>query len=249
MKRILLENIQGGNNNNQILKAFQLATDICRNDASIKSLIIYVPTQNNVDHIQAVFGEQVLKDILKGKGVTLYQDGPGLKILTDKTIQNCAMTTTVIVATYLRYETLIKADELDNCKAIIALPWLKDELNSWVNTWNPDVIDQQGNLISQNSIPLTISSTIVKKAIDEFFFSNISHPSDRETFVTIFKILKNNNITFSTDEILAYLVREKQWTTEDAKEVKEIGDKINSGQRVNGGDLTYEKVALRRWSE
>ncbi len=249
MKRIFLENIQSGNNNTQILKAFQLATDICKSDTSIKSLIIYVPTQNNVDHIKAAFGEQFLKDILKGKGISLYSGGPGVRILTDKTIQNCAMTTTVIVATYVSYETLIKADELYECKAIIAIPWLKDELNFWVDTWNPEIIDQQGNLVKQDKIPLTISNPIVQNAIDEFSFSSITHPSDRETFVTNFKILKKNNVAFNTDEISAYLVREKKWTNEDAQEVKELGDKINIGQRVNGGDLTYENEALRRWSE
>lgn len=248
MKRIFLENIQGGSNREQFARAFKLAEDFCKANVTVKSVIIYVPTMDNVEPIRDLFGEEVLDNILKGRGIKIYDKGPGILILSEKKIQGFGMIDSVVISTYGAYDTLTKADDLSACQAIIALPWSKDELNLWVETWNPDIIDQNGITKAQSS-PKTISNSIVKKAISEISFRDISHPSDKENLVTKFKIFKKNNINYSTDEIVSYLIRERHWETEDAHEAKDIGDRINNGQRVNGGDFTNEKEALKRWSE
>lgn len=246
MKRIIIPNPNGGHDNSLIKKAVDEAAKICLVDNSIKSVVFLVPTQNNVAHLELTFGEQTLKDIVKGKGVTLYKNGPGVRILTDKTIKNCEQTTTVVIASYVSYQTLLKADELYNAKAIIAVPWLKDEFKNWINTWNPDVIDQQG--IVSTSTPITITNNVVKRAIDSFPHKTIAHDLDKNRFITKFRVFKKFNVPFNTDEIFSYLVREKNWTNEDAIAIKEIGDKINEGKTLHGGETTDLKKYFDAWN-
>jgi hypothetical protein len=245
MKRILLINENGGDNQLQLKRSLQIANKISEEDSSIKSIVFYIPTQNNTDPIEKLFGERLFKQIRKG--LKLLDNGPGIRILTDKTLKNLGASDTVIISVYCGLESVQKANEFRNCKALITIPWIKDELNDWTETWEVEIVDENGDTNESNE-KIIISNPVVQNAIEEFPSSrSVSHSSDKDAVASKFKILKNNGIQYHTDEISAYLLREKGWSQKDVSNVKDMGDKINDGRTIKAGDLTNEKESLQRW--
>jgi hypothetical protein len=246
MIRILLTNELGGDNQNQLKRAIELAGEICKKDQDIKSCILYIPTQKNTAPIEILFGN---KFKLIGKGLKLDNDGPGIQILTDQTIQKAGSSDIIVISIYCSIESVKKVDDTYNCKAIIAIPWLKDELKDWASTWSVVKINENGEEVGLVD-KLTISNSIVKNAVDEFPSSlSISHNSDKDTVASKFKILRKHNIQYDTNEVTSYLVSEKGWTQESVEEVKNLGENIKNRKPIKAGSTKNDKQIIERWKK
>jgi hypothetical protein len=244
MTRIILANEAGGDNQAQLKRAFGLAQEICKEGKEIESCVLYIPTQQNTAPLENLLGDKY-KEI--GKGLKLFKDGPVIRILTDKTIQTVGASDVIVISIYCRIESVKKVDGLHNCKAIIAIPFLKDELNDWASMWSAVRVNEKGELEGFVD-KQTISSSIVKNAVDEFPISlNISHNLGKDLVASKFKILRKHNIQYNTSEIASYLVSERGWTQESAEEVKKLGDKINDGKRIQAGSPENDEQAIERW--
>ena len=85
-----------------------------------------------------------------------------------------------------------------------------------------------------------ITNPIVAAAIDSLSgrvnkSTGISHPSDRDAAITLFKILKENGTFYKPDEIRAYLVSKHSWNTKDADQVAKVATDILDNKRLRHG--------------
>ncbi len=219
--RVIFQNNSSQYNSPQFSKVLEyFIEEICNTDSSITELIYLVPT----------------KDFCKYNPKLSL---PKLKSInaSDITIHKYETMNSIILATHIQYATILKAEELANCRAIIVLPKPNNDLNQWIDSYKPSIINNEGDIIIPDKTLPTILNPIVKETIDILTKdrNDIKHPYDKQEFIKKFKHFVKEDIEFDTSEILIYLITNKYWTIEDAKAVQKLGEDIKKGKVLRSG--------------
>ncbi len=237
-----------GNDDEAYREAMQYSCQLADNDSEIKRVIILVHTKQNTGWFERLYGREIEKQLFKG---TTFKDcKPVFKFETKKTYNDSHTPSEIVITCGLDAEDVLKIDDFYSVKAIIAIPWLRDKLQKWVQTWNPTEL--RGN--QQAVIAYADPSCIVKKAMEELTESinmstGIHHPSDEEQAKTYILALHKYESTLDADIVGSYLVRELNWDTEHAKDVEKLIHTLNNGKHFQGGQRTGLQNYYRGWKE
>lgn len=237
-----------GNDDDAYREAMQFACKLAGEDTEVKRVILLVGTKNNTGWFERLFDRDVVKNLFKG---TTFKDcRPIFKIETLRTYSDSYTPSEIVITCGLDAEDVLKIDDFDSVKAIIAIPWLRKYLQKWVQTWNPNEL--RGNQQAVNVYPEP--SCIVKKAMTDLTESinmstGIHHHMDEGRAKTYILALHKYEPSLDADVVGAYLVRELNWETDHAKDVEKLINTLNAGKHFHGGSRTGLQNYYKQWKK
>lgn len=229
-------------------EAIQFACKLADEDHEITRVVILVHTKQNTAWFERLYGRDVEKKLFAG---TKFNDcKPLFKFETKKTYYDNYKPSEIVITCGLDSKDILKIDNFYSVKAIIVIPWLRDSLQKWVQTWNP--IELRGN---QNAVVAYANPTcIVIKAMSDLTRSinkttGIRHPSDEKQAKTYILALHKYEPSLDADIVGSYLVRELGWDTDHAKDVEKLINTLNNGKYFQGGRRTGLQNYYKQWKE
>lgn len=225
-----------------IRKSLELAVDL-----EIKKIIFLIPTKRNVGLLERILGVERIKELFKGVN---YKDSSILmKIETMALYLDNYTESEIVIACSLSLKDVLKIDDFSSVKAIIAIPWVKNELEKWIQTWSPTEL-RNGQQIVKHSEP----SCIVKKAMEHLTGSinmstGISNSSDEKQAKTFILALHKYEAELDPDVIGGYLVRELNWRREHAQDIEHLIDILNKGRYFQGGERVGLQKLYKQWKK
>lgn len=237
-----------GNDDEAYREAIREACNLADKNSEIKKVILLAASKRNTGWLDRLFGDKVVKQLFAG---TTFKDcKPVFKIETVKTYRDSFTPSEIVITLGLDADDVFKIDDFHSIKAIIAIPWLPERLQKWIQTWNPTEL--RGKMSAVAAFPEP--SCIVKKAMEELTDSinmstGITHPSDERLAKTTILALHKYEPELKADIVGAYLVKELRWNTNYAQEIEKLINTLNSGKYFQGGDRTGLQHYYKGWKE
>jgi hypothetical protein len=238
-----------GVNEQAIAKGLAWLVALGNNDVNKRSALLAVPLKANLqDAISSVMRETNVKRLGKGEKVTISNSNVQISLLTErKTIYSWDGPILVI---YPTKRLLDKIDGLTEVTDVLVIPWTLEEVQFWVDTWS--AIELGANPQAKTAKPF--SNPIVEAALENLtrrvnLSTGITHPRDRSLTIELFKILRDNEISYNPDEVRAWLVLHG-WNPEDADNVKQVAIDVLARKRLRSdGQSRWRKDILEIWKE
>jgi len=237
-----------GNDDDAYREAMQHACKLADNDKETKRVILLLLSKKNTGWFERLYNDDVVKQLFKG--YQFKNCRPTFKFETKKTYYDSRQPSDIVITCSLDAEDIFKIDDYYSVKAIIAIPWLRDSIQKWVQTWNP--IELRSNQGAVQAFPEP--SCIVKKAMEDLtsninMSTGISNPFDEERAKTYILALHKYEPSIDADIVGAYLVRELGWDTDNAQDVEKLIVTLNNGKYFQGGKRTGLQNPYKRWKE
>jgi hypothetical protein len=237
-----------GNDDESYRYAMEFACKIADEDPEITRIVLLIHTKRNTGWFERLFGSKTVKDLFSG--VSFKNCRPPFKFETKQTYDDYHKQSDIVITCGLDSDDVFKIDDFHCVKAIIAIPWLKEHLQKWIQTWNPTEIRGKQEVVRSYPEP----SCIVKKAMEELTNSinmstGINNPFDEEQAKTYILALHKYEPSLDENIVGAYLVRELNWETQYAKDVEKLIKTLNSGRHFQGGKRTGLQYYYKTWKE
>lgn len=241
-----------GNDDNSYEMALKFAISLLKSDDSIKKIFFLISSKRNTGWLDRIYGIDVVKKLFNG----INQNGVLLKIETIRTLQNnYSKATDIVIACGLSSDEIFKIEDYKNVKYIIAIPWLKELTQSWININQPSLLVINDNVITISSEENILTpSLITQEALKELTAvintsTGISHPSDNSRAKTFIRTLFKYEPELNSDLICSYLVNELSWQTKYSNDIRKLIDTLNSGKYFTGGEKTGLQNHYKRWKK
>lgn len=237
-----------GNDDEAYREAMQFACTLADEDNEITRVVLLVSTKQNTGWFERLYGKEVEKRLFTG---TKFKDcKPLFKFETKKTYNDNYKPSEIVITCGLDAEDVLKIDDFYSVKAIIAIPWLPDMLQKWVQTWNPTELRGNQNAVAAYANP----SCVVIKAMEDLTRSinmstGIHHPSDEEQAKTYILALHKYEPLLDANVVGSYLVRELSWNTNHAKDVEKLINTLSKGKHFQGGRRTGLQLYYKQWKK
>lgn len=212
------------------MKAIQLSGDL---DES-RNILLLVSTKDNLrgTTLETVLGSPISKTLLKGKEARL-PNGKYLRLATKRTF-NDYWTEDIIFAVYASKELLDLIDGIKSTPAIVVIPWLMEDVEQWIRTWEPYV---DGEKVSSESS--LIENPVVEEGLKMLTNSvnlstGLSHPSDKAAAVHLFRQFYKYREIYDSDSIRAWALR-NDWSPKGADQLHDIAQAILDRRRIQAG--------------
>lgn len=237
-----------GNDDEAYREAMSFACQLANEDPEIKRVVLLTHTKQNIGWLERLFGDATVKKLFTG--LKFKDCKPTFKIETLRTYNKKYSPEEVVITMGLDSDEVLKIDSNHSIKAIIAIPWLKDGIQKWVQTWNPKELRGNQNTVASYPEP----SCIVKKAMESLTgtinrTTGINNPMDEERAKTYVKALHKYEPKLNADVVGSYLVSKLGWDTHHAKDVEKLINTLNSGKYFKGGQKTGLQLHYKRWKE
>lgn len=209
--------------------------------------VLAVNTKQQLDGVVSnVIGEQAAKALDKKNPV---QVGEAEINLMTKRIDPQGWQSGPVLAIYPDKKLLDKVDGMYGVTDVLVVPWSKDEVQYWIDTWGAQTLQSD----ESGSTP-DLTDPIVEEALETLdrlvnTSIGITHPSDRSTCIEIFKTLHREGIHFDADAVRAWLVAEKRWASDDADDVKEITEGVEAGKGFQYESGRLSNDIMEQWKE
>lgn len=228
-----------GYNSEAVKAAFKLALLAHQKDSSLKRVLLLLPSKVSLTGpLENELGKNATRALSKGERLPLTEE-LSLYCETLKTF-NEFDSPGIIIGLFAEKKMLDLMDAARDVAVRIVVPWTMDrEIDAWRSTWNPEVPGEA----PQPEKPI-VENPVVAAAIRMLtgsinLDSGLTNPSDKGAAIEILRILKNAGEYFSPAALRAYAVK-NGWKPEDADELKELADRINSRKGA-------AKVEYRHW--
>lgn len=198
------------------------------NYADKQNALLAVNTKSQLEGVfSSVVGEQVAKEVNNKNPVTLGD--VKIELMTQR-IDPKDWNGGPILALYPDKDLLDKIDSLHGVTDILVIPWLRDEVEFWIQTWGASELN--GNTSGDKP---SFDEPIVRQAVDTLdglvnTSTGITHPLDRSKCVEIFEILYTERYDYDPMTVRAWLVTERGWDPGDADDVEEIAEGVQAGK-------------------
>ena len=229
------------------VNAFRKALEICNKENSLDEIILLIHTKGNTGYIERILETRNLKKFFQG--VKLDPNYPQIRIATVRTFNDNYQSKVVLVTFGLRSEEIHKYEDFESVVGIVAHQWKEPDVQNWAKTYGAIDIDTNEE-IETIDLPDVVVQNAFKDLSNSINMSTgIRHSDDEEMCKTYIRALKKYDYNLNSQEIFSFLTRDLNWESDDADEVIQIIDKINSGKRFKGGAKTGLKNYIKRWQE
>ncbi len=234
-----------GNDDEAYREAVKFACQLAEDDSDISRVVFLANTKSNTGWLERLYGQKTVNKLFSG--MEFKDCKPTFIIKTRKTYSDPHSSKDIVITMGLDSEDVMKVDDFYGVKAIIAIPWLLEQLEDWVQTWAPTDIRTQKQ---PENYPLP--DPIVQEAMKELTSSvnmttGIHHHSDEHQAKTFIRALHKYMDGLNGDIVAAYMVRELGWKADHARDIKKLIDTLNNGKYFKGGEKTYLKAHINRW--
>lgn len=209
--------------------AFAWLYKLAEEDSEKRDAVLAVNTKKQLEGVVSdVIGEQAAKVLRKKEPVRV---GEAVIRLMTKRIDLAKGSNGPILAIYPDKDLLDKIDGMYGVTDVLVVPWSKDAVDFWIDTWGALELGSDTERKSMD-----ISDPVVKEAVETLDIlvntsTGITHSSDRSTCIEIFKTLDSEGIAFDPDEVRAWLISEKSWDPDHADDVREVAEGVREGRR------------------
>ena len=200
-----------------------LAVKVSR-EKELKMITLLVPMKSNFENsvVADLLGKKVIKTLLKGQKVKAIDD-IYMELESIQTFSEYA-TYEMIIGIYLSQKGIDVLDSVRSVKAIIFLPWLKDEVSDWIARWNPSIVGEP----ALTKPPSILDPTALKKLRDLTSGINLStglgHPSDKQAAKDTFSKLRSEGIGFDPNDIKNWAIQ-NGWHPQHADRLAKLSEK------------------------
>jgi len=235
-----------GNDDDAYREAMQFACELVNNGMEVGTVILLARTKRTVGWLKRLYGDDVVKKLFTG--VKFENCLPTFLIQTVRSYTNFTATSDIVIAMGLDDGDLMKLDDYDEVKAIISIPWLRENVQRWVSTWSPTEIrtNQQAERFPSPEPVVQIALRELTSNIN--LSTGIHHGHDNDRAKMYIRAL-NKYSTLDGNTVMAFLVRELGWDSDHANDVKKLIDTLNAGKYFQGGQRTGLKNYYKRWQK
>lgn len=236
------------NDDNAYKEAIAEACNMVKADSEIKRIILLVHTKQTVGWFERIFDSTTVKKLFTG--IQLSDCNAILKIETAKTYKDQHRGADIVITCGLDSEDVFKIDDFYSIRSIIAIPWLRELLEKWIQRWNPNELRSSKAAVKAIAEP----SCIVKKAFYELTqlingATGITNPMDNRRAKTYILALHKYEPSLDANIVGAYLVRELHWNAKHAKDIEDLISILNNGKYFHGGTKTGLQHYYKAWKE
>lgn len=203
-----------------------------------QNAILLIPAKQNLrGAIEEAFGERNTKALEQGRQIAL-PGGATIRLETQRTLRY-PWSQDPILAVYVTRKMLNLIDGAKHAAAVVVVPWAMDEVQEWTRTWNPRLPGQQ-----QAPLEKVVDNPVVEEALKMLthtvnLSTGLTHPSDKEQAVKLFRLLRDNREFYDADSVRAWALR-NGWTLEGADQLHAVAQAIEERRRIRGGRFTPE---------
>lgn len=238
---------EANNDINIRIKALIFALSIAEKDKSISRIVLYLSSKKNTGWFKGIFDPLLIDQLFKG-----YQyNKPKVLIKIESTItyQRSPGYSDVVIAFGTRTKELCELEDIHSVKYIISIPWVKSETEEWIKSRNAiNAETGEKNLIKLPSLIVCIALQQLTNSIN--LSTGISYPTDNETAKKYIRALyKYEEEPLKGLDVEAYLVNNLNWKSQDAKQVRDLVDRLNNGRNFQGGSTTSLLSLYEHWKE
>ncbi|MFI8605161.1 hypothetical protein ACIGCP_11905 [Cellulophaga baltica] len=235
-----------GNDDEAYREAMHFALELTKKGMDAKTVILLARTKQNVGWLERLFDRQTVKKLFRG--LRFENSEPLFLIKTVKTYTEYSASNDIVIGMGLDSDDLMKLDDYYDVKAIISIPWLNESIQSWVKTWSPTDLRTK-----EKPTAFSMPEPIVQMAMKELtsninMSTGIRNSFDNDRAKTYIRALHKYSV-LDGEIVMAYLVRELGWDSDNATDVKKLIDTLNNGKYFKGGDKTYLKNHIKSWEE
>jgi hypothetical protein len=210
--------------------------------------LLCVPTIRNLEGvITDVIGERMADALASGKFVRVSNSSSNIRLITRRRPYH-GWRGGPILAAYPDKKILDMLDETPGVSAILAVPWLMQNIQLWIDTWAAQELRSR-----EPTVPVvTVTNPVVIAALRSLtkavnLSTGIHHPSDRQAAIDLFERLNDAGESYNPDEVRAWLIREGGWAPTDADDVRSIAASILAGRRIRGGGRFWADNIVEQW--
>lgn len=188
-------------------------------EKNYKKIAIYSSTKDSFFHgiTSNVFPPEFIQSLKKTGSHTL--EDTTFYLVTPRNI-NSLPTPDMIIAIYISAKDLDKADDLRTCKSISYISWLTADAHKWASTWNPHIWGGTVNATT-NILPEIVINEFQRLTKMINLSSGLTHPTDKQIAINIFKSLKLKKITILEGEAKSWAMR-NGWESKHADELEKL---------------------------
>ena len=232
------------NDDKVLIKVFARIIFLARTE-TIKKVVFVGLNFNNTAMIEDLFKDDaVVKKMNKG-GFAV----PSTKINMQYTSKDKyhPIEGEIIAPIGLRSDEILELEDYNPCLAVIAIPYIENEIEKWCR------ISQAQEITTNVTLPLYNDiECILKQALSGIHGINRSSSNlssgDKDRVATYFKELLENKISLDNeDEIEAYLLNSLKWLKQNVKTVFAVMQKLKSGGRVQFERLNKPGTFYMEW--
>lgn len=206
---------------------------------------VLVSTQNQVDSLAKILG---LKPARLRKDKVFSAGQISVKLVTERQSLRERLEG-ALLGLWVDDRQLEKRLDGAHAPALCVVPWDRADIAQWKANWNP--IDLRTG--EPAGTGATVGNPVVVAALESLttavnLSTGLSHPSDKQAAVQMFRLLRDAGEQFDSSEIQAWAVAHG-WRPQDARKLAELARAILDGRPIRGGRTRWKDDILEQWRE
>ncbi|MDD0976861.1 hypothetical protein [Pseudomonas fontis] len=212
--------------NDAFRAAFKHAEALCSDDKhKIKEIVLVIPAMANLKgstSLVSFLGPEATKALNKGEAAVLR--GMPITLKTERTLSGLTPNTLVVCA-YASQSMMDKVDGFGRVAGVIALPFAKDVINSWMTSWSPLVDGKQPHLSRSVATDGVVLQAMEGLTATVGVATGVLHNSDKERIDRVLRILRKKGHTLDATALRAWAVG-SGWAPKAADELEKLATRI-----------------------
>lgn len=211
-----------------------------------RGLLVVHGKGNLESTVGAVFGPAVAKKLGKENQVRIR--GSAIELMTER-IKPYGWSGPVL-AVHPSPRLLDMVDSLSTPSEILVVPWLRDEVEPWIQMWGARELGSSAEPDTKRFSNPTVRAALASLTRRVNLSTGIAHPSDRAATVEMFRLLYAAGEDFDPPEVRSWLISELNWQPKDANDVRDVAEGVLSGKRFRAsGYGAWVPDIVERWRE
>lgn len=178
--------------------------------------------------VEVVLGSAAVKKLGKDNKVEIR--GNIIELMTER-IKPYAWSGPVL-AVHPSPKLLDMVDSLSTPSAILVVPWIREEVEPWVQMWGARELGSSVKPVPQQFSNPTVQAALASLTARVNLSTGIVHPSDRAAAVEMFRLLNTAGEDFDPTEVRSWLIAELGWQPRHANDVKDVAEGVLSGKKL-----------------
>ena len=218
-------------------KAIAQSFILAEQDSNIKRIVLLLPKKDTLSNglLNSIFPPATHNQLARA-GMKIDADKPLIKVEASKSYSDSEPSSEIVIAIGISQDDLFDLEEFEAIAAIIAIPWFHGELEKWVRTWNPIII--QGQALHQPYPSPSCITRVAMRYLTEYgdrSKSINSDPREQPQTAIYLATLHNYDSPINPEVVGAYLINTLNWRAKKAREAEAIMVSINGGRFPKGG--------------
>ena len=217
-----------GANEEAVRLAFVWLQQAVERCAQTPVALLVVPIKDTLTRSFAasVLTEAQIRALQKGQRIPIAGGGL-LELATERKMPYSA--SGPVLALYPMQKMLDRIDDMHGVTEVLVVPWLRQNVEAWVNTWQAEEITGKGRGQPPSLHPMLV------EALDTLAtLINVSAPntSDERTAVEVFTLLRGEGVPYDPTEVRAWLMSKHGFPPRSADIMTKKAAAVQQGKRI-----------------